>query len=129
MQFGVLLEHLNNYPPESLYLLFLSIKASTPSFGKDNTYQLTISSESFPLYLYEVNERMRNFLYEYVFDVGGHVKTAFHTSGARLESLWLKFPADNSAGILTVEETLFFFVPCLCRRIRRKRVLMAKKRI
>lgn len=109
IQFGVLLEYLENHPPESLDLLFLSMKAITPRFENDNTYQLTISSGPFFLYLCEVNERMRDFLYEYVFDYNGYVKKTLSTSGARLKSLWLKFPESNSTNFFAIENKPHYF--------------------
>ncbi|MFP2694245.1 hypothetical protein ACLETS_23975 [Enterobacter ludwigii] len=107
VQFDVLLEYLESYPPESLGLLFLSIKAITPRFGKEYTYQLIISSESSHLYLCEVNERMKDFLCEYFFDPGGYVRIAFQTSTYPLSSLWREFPKENSSTVLADEKMLY----------------------
>lgn len=107
VQFSLLLDKLKHYSSESSDLLILSIKAVTPRFGEDNAYQVTISSGTLILYLAEINEEMKDFLYQYVFDINGYIKMGFPALCTSLNSLWNNFPEENPVAVLKDDK-----VPC-----------------
>ncbi|ECG8590843.1 hypothetical protein FNI11_14030 [Salmonella enterica subsp. salamae] len=106
VQFETLLDQLIRFSLETLNLLSLSIKAVTPRCGEDNTHQLTLFSGTMLLYRFEINEVMKNFLYQHVFDIDGGIKAAFHTVCDGLKSLWQKFTEENSRLIVKEEKAL-----------------------
>ncbi len=95
LHFDVLLNQLTLYPYETSDPLFISINAVTSCCGESSAYQLAISTGRFPLYESEINELMKDFLYQHVVDANGHVKITFTDVCKRLNSLWRKFTEEN----------------------------------
>ncbi|EAM2802801.1 hypothetical protein IRR91_001096 [Salmonella enterica] len=95
LHFDVLLNELTLYPYETADPLFISINAVTSCCGESSAYQLAISTGRFPLYESEINELMKDFLYQHVVDANGHVKITFTDVCKRLNSLWRKFTEEN----------------------------------
>ncbi|EJR2495231.1 hypothetical protein NYI56_002618 [Salmonella enterica] len=95
LHFDVLLNQLTLYPYETADPLFISINAVTSCCGESSAYQLAISTGRFPLYESEINELMKDFLYQHVVDANGHVKITFTDVCKRLNSLWRKFTEEN----------------------------------
>ncbi|MFR71584.1 hypothetical protein EEO77_14415 [Salmonella enterica] len=95
LHFDVLLNELTLYPYETSDPLFISINAVTSCCGESSAYQLAISTGRFPLYESEINELMKDFLYQHVVDANGHVKITFTDVCKRLNSLWRKFTEEN----------------------------------
>ncbi|EGA6600325.1 hypothetical protein H5548_002637 [Salmonella enterica] len=95
LHFDVLLNQLTLYPYETSDPLFISINAVTSCCGESSAYQLAISTGRFPLYESEINELMKDFLYQHVIDANGHVKITFTDVCKRLNSLWRKFTEEN----------------------------------
>ncbi|EHA2491842.1 hypothetical protein JKI59_002765 [Salmonella enterica] len=95
LHFDVLLNELTLYPYETADPLFISINAVTSCCGESSAYQLAISTGRFSLYESEINELMKDFLYQHVVDANGHVKITFTDVCKRLNSLWRKFTEEN----------------------------------
>ncbi|EDJ0433501.1 hypothetical protein GEX15_14275 [Salmonella enterica] len=95
LHFDVLLNQLTLYPYETADPLFISINAVTSCCGESSAYQLAIFTGRFPLYESEINELMKDFLYQHVVDANGHVKITFTDVCKRLNSLWRKFTEEN----------------------------------
>ncbi|OLW30955.1 hypothetical protein P290_07225 [Salmonella enterica subsp. arizonae serovar 18:z4,z23:- str. CVM N18383] len=114
LHFDVLLNQLTLYPYETADPLFISINAVTSCCGESSAYQLAISTGRFPLYESEINELMKDFLYQHVVDANGHVKITFTDVCKRLNSLWRKFTEENLRTTSKDEEVVFRLKTFLC---------------
>ncbi|EAB3090659.1 hypothetical protein C6O39_04365 [Salmonella enterica] len=106
VQFGMLLDQLKLYPHETADPLCVSINAVTPCCGESNAYQLAVSTGQLPLYVSEISELMKDFLYQHVVDANGYVKMTFPDICNGLNSLWRTFAEENLSGTLKAEKVL-----------------------
>ncbi|HDI4956019.1 TPA: hypothetical protein PNO53_000108 [Salmonella enterica] len=104
VQFEMLLDQLKLYPHETADPLLVSINAVTPCCDESNVYQLAVSTGALPLYVSEINELMKDFLYQYVIDANGHVKMTFPDVCNGLNTLWRTFAEENSSATLKDEK-------------------------
>ncbi|ENZ2321558.1 hypothetical protein ACGGX0_001575 [Salmonella enterica] len=104
VQFEMLLDQLKLYPHETADPLLVSINAVTPCCDESNVYQLAVSTGALPLYVSEINEFMKDFLYQYVIDANGHVKMTFPDVCNGLNTLWRMFAEENSSATLKDEK-------------------------
>ncbi|APY57865.1 hypothetical protein [Salmonella enterica] len=113
VQFGMFLDQLKLYPHETADPLCVSINAVTPCCGESNAYQLVLSTGQLPLYVSEISELMKDFLYQHVVDANGYVKMTFPDIDIcnGLNSLWRMFAEENSSGTLKTEKVLCS--PCI----------------
>ncbi|EBZ2911566.1 hypothetical protein D9P45_09420 [Salmonella enterica subsp. enterica serovar Mesbit] len=113
VQFGMFLNQLKLYPHETADPLRVSINAVTPCCGESNAYQLVLSTGQLPLYVSEISELMKDFLYQHVVDANGYVKMTFPDIDIcnGLNSLWRMFAEENSSGTLKTEKVLCS--PCI----------------
>ncbi|HCM1916943.1 TPA: hypothetical protein N3A33_002894 [Salmonella enterica subsp. salamae serovar 28:r:e,n,z15] len=106
VQFSMLLDQLKFYPYETADSLCMSINAVTPCHGESNAYQLAVSTGQFPLYVSEISELMKDFLYQHVVDANGYVKMTFPDICHGLNALWRTFVEENLSGTLKTEKVL-----------------------
>lgn len=106
VRFGMLLDQLKLYPHETADPLCMSINAVTPCCGESNAYQLAVSTGQLPLYVSEISELMKDFLYQHVVDANGYVKMTFPDMCNGLNALWRTFVEENLSGTLTTEKVL-----------------------
>ncbi|EBW3290278.1 hypothetical protein DPD00_00625 [Salmonella enterica subsp. enterica serovar Bijlmer] len=106
VQFCMLLDQLKLYPYETADPLCVSINAVTPCCGESNTYQLAVSTGPLPLYVSEISEVMKDFLYQHVVDANGYVRMTSPDICNGLNSLWRKFAEENLSGTLKAEKVL-----------------------
>ncbi|EJJ4223137.1 hypothetical protein NI420_000408 [Salmonella enterica] len=104
VQFEMLLDQLKLYPHETADPLLVYINAVTPCCDESNVYQLAVSTGALPLYVSEINELMKDFLYQYVIDANGHVKMTFPDVCNGLNTLWRMFAEENSSATLKDEK-------------------------
>lgn len=104
VQFEMLLDQVKLYPHETADPLLVSINAVTPCCDESNVYQLAVSTGALPLYVSEINELMKDFLYQYVIDANGHVKMTFPDVCNGLNTLWRTFAEGNSNATLKDEK-------------------------
>ncbi|SUG57373.1 Uncharacterised protein [Salmonella enterica subsp. diarizonae] len=68
--------------------------------------KLAVSTGQLPLYVSEISELMKDFLYQHVVDANGYVKMTFPDICNGLNSLWRTFAEENLSGTLKAEKVL-----------------------